>query len=648
VSDEWRARDASAICDPEPTTHNAEHVTHAGGASRQPTTSNAGSGGPKSPSTLHAGVGRVVLLAVILVAVTATAVLSAIVFLYSTSLNQTRSRLREYAQSQARLIEEISRHEQRYAHIVSDPSHGSPRQAILKQIADAHAAFAGAGRTGEFKLAERIGDSIVYLLRHRGPNESFPMSIPFSGKAGAPMRRVLSGKSGTMIGLDYRGIRVVAAYEPLSVFGWGAEAKIDLAEVQAPFVHAGFVAALIALGLVLVGTLLFFRVTNPVLRRLRESEERYRGVFDNSPLGIYRTTPDGRVLVANPALLNMLGYASLPELAGRNLERNGFEPSYPRSKFKQVIERDGEVVGLEGAWRRQDGTVLYLRENARAVRDADGRTLYYDGTVEDITERKRAEEERERLNRQLLTKTAELEQLVYAASHDLRAPLVTVRGFVGELHRSLGDLATEFNRTDATAADRERLLAVVEHDIPREMKYIEAGTARMEALLSGLLKLSRLGRATPRPEELDMDSVVAEVLRSVEFAAREVGAVIDSSDLPRCVGDRTMVGQVLANLIENAIKYRSPDRPPVLAISGRLDGERAVYCVEDNGVGIDGESRQRVFEPFYQVEPKQSAGEGLGLTIVARSMTRMGGSVWMESEEGKGSRFFFSLPAAGR
>ncbi|MBU7019247.1 MAG: PAS domain S-box protein [Theionarchaea archaeon] len=125
---------------------------------------------------------------------------------------------------------------------------------------------------------------------------------------------------------------------------------------------------------------------------LRESEERFRDLFENSVLGIYKTTPDGHILMANPALVRMLGYTSFEELAQRNLEEEGFEPAYPRSDFKELIERDGQIIGLESAWIRRDRTILFVRENTRAIRDDTGNIIFYEGTVEDITERKKAEE----------------------------------------------------------------------------------------------------------------------------------------------------------------------------------------------------------------------------------------------------------------
>ena len=125
---------------------------------------------------------------------------------------------------------------------------------------------------------------------------------------------------------------------------------------------------------------------------LKESEERFRSLFENATVGIYRTTPTGQILVANPALVKMLGYKNLEELALRNLEEQGFEPTYPRHVFHERMTLDGEVKGLEAVWTKQDGSVMFVRESARAIRGEGQQILYYDGIVEDITERKLAEE----------------------------------------------------------------------------------------------------------------------------------------------------------------------------------------------------------------------------------------------------------------
>jgi len=126
---------------------------------------------------------------------------------------------------------------------------------------------------------------------------------------------------------------------------------------------------------------------------LRPSEKQLKDLFDNAVVGIYRTTPDGRIIMANPALVEMLGYSSLEELSQwRNLQKEGFAPGYTRSVFIDLIEKEGKVVNLESAWLKPDGTTAFVTENARVVRDESGKTLYYEGIVQDVTELKKAEE----------------------------------------------------------------------------------------------------------------------------------------------------------------------------------------------------------------------------------------------------------------
>ncbi|MGE5313769.1 MAG: PAS domain S-box protein [Acidobacteriota bacterium] len=144
---------------------------------------------------------------------------------------------------------------------------------------------------------------------------------------------------------------------------------------------------------VLIATINAFLRLKAAEQRLRESEERFRSLYENSAIGLYRTTPEGRVILSNPALVKMLGYSSFEELAGRNIAKEGFASDSGRKEFVDRIESSGEIKEHESAWLRKDGSVLYVNESAKALRDARGVTLYYDGTVQDITERKKAEEQ---------------------------------------------------------------------------------------------------------------------------------------------------------------------------------------------------------------------------------------------------------------
>jgi PAS domain S-box-containing protein len=126
-------------------------------------------------------------------------------------------------------------------------------------------------------------------------------------------------------------------------------------------------------------------------KELIEAEKRFRSLFENTIIGLYRTTPDGKIILANPALVKMLGYSTFEELANRNLEEKGFEPTYPRSVFKKQIDKSGEALGIEAAWIKADGSTIFISESAKVIKDNDGNIIFYEGTVEDISKRKQAE-----------------------------------------------------------------------------------------------------------------------------------------------------------------------------------------------------------------------------------------------------------------
>lgn len=184
--------------------------------------------------------------------------------LYHTAMTEEKLRLVETAKSQARLIEAVARFDQKYS---NDYPLG-PRQATLAQIKDAHAQYSGFGNTGEFTLSKRDGDHIVFLLSHRHYDLDEPKPVPWQSNLAQPMRLALSGKSGTIIGLDYRGVEVLAAHEPVAVLNLGIVAKIDLAEIRAPFIRAILLSAIITITLVILGAGLFARMTEPLFRKL--------------------------------------------------------------------------------------------------------------------------------------------------------------------------------------------------------------------------------------------------------------------------------------------------------------------------------------------------------------------------------------------
>jgi signal transduction histidine kinase len=275
-----------------------------------------------------------------------------------------------------------------------------------------------------------------------------------------------------------------------------------------------------------------------------------------------------------------------------------------------------------------------LEENKRLVRELK----------RELDEHKRAEKERERLLNALAEKTEELEQIIYVTSHDMRSPLVNIQGFSKELDEALKKFYAVLNKIDIPPALRKKLASTMNRDLAKSLQYIIASSAKMDSLLSGLLKLSRMGRDTLRIKKLDMSELIPKVISSFKFQIKEVAATVKVEELPPCYGDETQIDQVFSNLLGNALKFLDPKRPGVVRVSGREEKGQVVYCVEDNGIGIAEKDEDTIFEMFRKLNPDDKRGEGLGLTIVRKILDRHGGKVWVESEPGKGSKFFVSLP----
>jgi hypothetical protein len=210
---------------------------------------------------------RVILLITIMVVIGLIIETITISILYHTAFNEQKEILRNIVTSQARLIEAVSRFDR-----VHSPTYsGGANQATLSQIIDAHFHYKGFGNSGEFTLAEKQGDNIVFILSHRHHDIYQLKPVPFHSKLAEPSRLALSGKSGTVVGLDYRGVPVLAAYEPVQELNWGIVAKIDMSEVRAPFMKAAAISGFLGIFAIIVGTIIFIKLTNPLINNLNKT-----------------------------------------------------------------------------------------------------------------------------------------------------------------------------------------------------------------------------------------------------------------------------------------------------------------------------------------------------------------------------------------
>ncbi len=336
---------------------------------------------------------RVFMLIGLMILASGIVGVTAFTFLYGAAMSQNRGRLTATVKSQTRLIEAIARHDMAYKPHLP----GGPINAIVARITEAHEKHSGFGETGTFTLARRIDDRIVFLLVHCGRKMADPLSVPWNSDLAQPMRRALSGQSGTMVGLDYEGHTVLAAYEPVAILELGIVAKIDLSEIRAPFVRAGLMAGLVMLLVSFAAALLFIRISRPVITNIEDhardlekavadlerSEEHSRRMIERNPDAILILNRDGEILFANPASEGFFGRT--PDvLVGDNVGLPFVEDELSEITF----------VGVNGG-------EMIAEMRSQPIKWGRGNEDAFIVSLRDVTERKEAANRIHRLNEAL-------------------------------------------------------------------------------------------------------------------------------------------------------------------------------------------------------------------------------------------------------
>ncbi len=356
---------------------------------------------------------------------------------------------------------------------------------------------------------------------------------------------------------------------------------------------------------------------------LHASEQHLRAIIDTTPACVKLHTPQGTVLQMNAPGLALIEAESFDDVRGNSvydLIVAEYHEAY-RDFVDRVCAGEKAIFEFEVEGRR--ATRRFMETRGVPLQLPDHRLVVL-AVTHDITDRKKAEDVREALIQELESKNAELERFTYTVSHDLKSPLVTIKGFLGMLQR------------DLAAGDS---LAVKD-----DVNEIGEAADKMAQLLDGLLELSRVGRIANPSEAVDMSDIVSQVLRTSSGGIRQKGVnVTVAPKLPTIVGDRLRLLEVMQNLIDNAVRYCSPIDPQVEIGVRTVDGETCFY-VRNNGMGIEPEYHERVFKRFEQLDA-DGAGSGIGLTIVKRIIEVHGGRIWVESAGAQsGCTFAFSLP----
>jgi len=349
---------------------------------------------------------------------------------------------------------------------------------------------------------------------------------------------------------------------------------------------------------------------------IRLSEERHRSILRTSMDGFWMMDTRGKFLEVNDTICRMLGYTEQELLAARIADIEAAESPEAVAAHFRKITANGEDR-FESRLRHKAGSLIDVEVSVQFRPIEEGRFVAF---LRDISARKKADEE-------LQKKNADMEQFTYKVSHDLRSPLVTMKTFLGYLEE------------DMASSNGER--------VTQDLQFIHTAADKMKTLLDELLELSRIDRVDGEPEQISLREVFDEVLGSLAGSIDEHGAEIMFPEYDVTLfGDRRRLCQIWQNLIENAIKYRSTQQTPRIELAVREEHDEIIFCVRDNGIGIEPNYHEKIFGIFEKLDPA-SPGAGLGLSMLKRIVNKSGGTIWVESAgAGKGSCFCFTLPGA--
>ena len=512
--------------------------------------------------------------------------------LYATAFDQHRLRLVETVRSQARFIEAVASY---HAFKDGNQINNDWQQITLQQIKIAHSRFEGFGKSGEFTLGRRSGPLIEYVLRHRHQDLDKPLSIPYKGEWAEPMRLALAKESGTMIGLDYRGKSVLAAYEPVDMLDLGLVAKIDLSEIQAPFIRTGLILLGVSALIILLSSHLFFRIAQPIAQQIEEQAETFRTLAETAREGIILIDIHGMIQYANPSVEMMFGYAR-GSLIGTSINRlmpksmSKFHDSYIGAYLKTGI---GKIIGTgrQLVGQRRDGSQFPIHLSIGDINLKHAR--FFAGVIMDMSEQ-------QQLQREIMEVPVREQRRIGQELHD----------GIGQQLTGLGMLATSLlNKASKPEYGLASQLATGLQETLSQVRAISHGLVPIEIDAAGFTKALR-----SLTEEIRRQShipVKFEILNKIDFANDDM--VIH-------------LYRIAQEALNNAIKHANCQQ---LSVSIDIEEDDGLLEICDNGQGMVDDTNSE---------------QGLGLNIMKYRSSLFDGQIKIYPVESGGTRVCCRFP----